>query len=154
MYVYAYVCMYISIWGFPGGSAVGNLPANAGDTQNVFDLWVSKSPWRRKWQPTPIFLPGESQGQRSLAGYSPWNRRVGHNWACMHSKCIHACVDTQHMYLYIYTYKHTLYIFKSIYSHYIYSPYIFSVCVCVRVCVRAFTLCMYLYSLVFEQDSC
>ena len=31
--------------------------------------------WRREWQPTPIFLPGESQGQRSLAGYSPWGRK-------------------------------------------------------------------------------
>ena len=34
-----------------------------------FDPWVEKIPWRRKWQPTPIFLPGKSQGQRSLAGY-------------------------------------------------------------------------------------
>ena len=34
--------------------------------------WVGKIPWRRKWQPTPVFLPGESHGQRSLAGYSPW----------------------------------------------------------------------------------
>ena len=31
--------------------------------------------WRRKWQPTPVFLPGESQGQRRLAGYSPWGRK-------------------------------------------------------------------------------
>ena len=37
-----------------------------------FDPWVRKIPWRRKWQPTPAFLPGESHGQRSLAGYSPW----------------------------------------------------------------------------------
>ena len=37
-----------------------------------FDPWVWKTLWRRKWQPTPIFLPGESHGQRSLAGYSPW----------------------------------------------------------------------------------
>ena len=37
-----------------------------------FDPWVGKIPWRRKWQPTPVFLPGESHGQRSLAGYSPW----------------------------------------------------------------------------------
>ena len=37
-------------------------------------------PWRRKWQPTPVLLPGEFQGQRSLAGYSPWGRRVGHDW--------------------------------------------------------------------------
>ena len=37
-----------------------------------FDPWVEKISWRRKWQPTLIFLPGESHGQRSLAGYSPW----------------------------------------------------------------------------------
>ena len=36
-----------------------------------FDPWVGKSPWRRKWQPTPVFLPGEFHGQRSLVGYSP-----------------------------------------------------------------------------------
>ena len=36
-----------------------------------FDPWVRKIPWRRKWQPTPVFLPGESHGQRSPAGYSP-----------------------------------------------------------------------------------
>ena len=36
-----------------------------------FDLWVGKIPWKRKWQPTPVFLPGESHGWRSLAGYSP-----------------------------------------------------------------------------------
>ena len=36
------------------------------------ETWVQKIPWRRKWQPTPVFLPGESHGQRSLAGYSPW----------------------------------------------------------------------------------
>ena len=36
------------------------------------DPWVRKIPRRRKWQPTPTFLLGESQGQRSLAGYSPW----------------------------------------------------------------------------------
>ena len=37
-----------------------------------FDPWVGKIPWRRKWQPTPVFLLGKSQGQRSLMGYSPW----------------------------------------------------------------------------------
>ena len=40
-----------------------------------FNPWVRKSPWRRKWQPTPVFLPGEFHGQRSLVGYSPWGRR-------------------------------------------------------------------------------
>ena len=37
--------------------------------------WVQKIPWRRKWQPTPVLLPGKSYGQRSLAGYSPWGRK-------------------------------------------------------------------------------
>ena len=36
------------------------------------EIHVGKIPWRRKWQPSPVFLPGESNGQRSLAGYSPW----------------------------------------------------------------------------------
>ena len=54
---------------------VKNLPATAGDVRDKrqeFNPWVGKIPWRRKWQPTPVFLPGESHGQRSLAGYSPW----------------------------------------------------------------------------------
>ena len=40
-----------------------------------FDPWVGKNPWRREWQPTPVFLLGESHGQRSLAGYSPWGHK-------------------------------------------------------------------------------
>ena len=40
-----------------------------------FDLWVGKVPWRRKWQPIPIFLPGKSHGWSSLAGYSPWGHK-------------------------------------------------------------------------------
>ena len=40
-----------------------------------FDLWVWKIPWRRKWQPTLVFLPGKSHGQRSLEGYSPWGHK-------------------------------------------------------------------------------
>ena len=38
-----------------------------------FEPWVRKIPWSRKWQPTPVLLPGELHGQRSLAGYSPWH---------------------------------------------------------------------------------
>ena len=40
-----------------------------------FGPWVGKIPWRRKWQPTPVLLPGESHGRRSLVGYSPWGRQ-------------------------------------------------------------------------------
>ena len=54
---------------------VKNLPANAGATEDVGSPWVSKIPWRRKWQPIPISVPGEFQGQRSLVGDSPWGRK-------------------------------------------------------------------------------
>ena len=40
-----------------------------------WDPWIGKIPWRRKRQPTPVFLPGKFHGQRSLVGYSPWGRK-------------------------------------------------------------------------------
>ena len=56
--------------GFPGSTVVRNLPASARDTE--FNAWAGKIPWSRKWQLTPVFLPGKFHGQRSLVGYSPW----------------------------------------------------------------------------------
>ena len=41
--------------------------------KSEFDHWVEKIPWRRAWQPTPVFLPREPHGQRSVVGYSPKN---------------------------------------------------------------------------------
>ena len=77
IYVYFSVDKYLfPLWekkGFPGGSVVTNLPANAGDAHSI--PGSGKSTWRRKWQPTPVFLPGESHGQMSLAGYSPWGHK-------------------------------------------------------------------------------
>ena len=58
--------------GFPDGSRdLGSIPGSG------------RFPWRRKWQPTLVCLPGKSHGQRSLAGCSPWGYRVRHDWACM-----------------------------------------------------------------------
>ena len=55
---------------------VKNPLANAEDIKSHgFHPWVGKIPWRRAWQPTPVFLPGESDGQRSLADYSPWGHK-------------------------------------------------------------------------------
>ena len=56
--------------GFPGGSVIKNPPACI--TQGL--PCVRKIPWRRKWRPTPVFLPGKPHGQRILAGYNPWGR--------------------------------------------------------------------------------
>ena len=57
---------------FPGSTS-GKEPTWKGRRyrRRGFDPWVETTPWRRKWQPTPVFLPGESHGQRKLAGYSP-----------------------------------------------------------------------------------
>ena len=54
---------------FPGGSVVKNLPVTGADAGSI---WVRKIPCIRKWQPTPVFLPGKSPGERSLVGYRPW----------------------------------------------------------------------------------
>ena len=57
---------------FPGGS---DSKVSICKAVNRFSPWVRKILWRRKWQPTPVFLPGEFHGQRSLVGYSPWGRK-------------------------------------------------------------------------------
>ena len=49
-----------------------------------FNPWVRKIPWRRKWQPSPVFLPGKSHGQRSLAGYNPWCCKES-DWVHIHT---------------------------------------------------------------------
>ena len=64
---------YIKYGRFPGGSDGKASAYNAGYLG--FDPWVGKIPWRRKWQPTPVFLPGEFHGQRSLVGYSLWGHK-------------------------------------------------------------------------------
>ena len=63
---------------FPGGSRGKESTCQC--TRCRFSPWVGKVPWRRKWQPTPVFLPGKSLEQRSLASYSPWGcKRVRHD---------------------------------------------------------------------------
>ena len=71
-HLWFYPCVQ-SVTSFPGGAS-GKEPACQSRRlkRQGFDPWVGKIPWRRAWQPTPIFLPGESHGQRSLGGYSPW----------------------------------------------------------------------------------
>ena len=60
---------------FPGGSVMKESTYQC--MRCRFDLWVGKLPWKKKWQPTPVFLPKESHQQYSLPGYRP---RVGHDW--------------------------------------------------------------------------
>ena len=84
-------CSRASPWGFPGGKEPACQCRRLKRWQ--FDPWVWKIPWRRKWQPAPVFLPGESHGPRSLGGYSPGGHKtVRHNgspWACTHLHELH-----------------------------------------------------------------
>ena len=58
---------------FPVGANGKGSACNARDAgRRGFDPWVRKIPWKRAWQPTPVFLPKKFHGQRSLEGYSPW----------------------------------------------------------------------------------
>ena len=60
-------------YSFAGASLVALMVKNLPTMWETWlDSWVKKIPWRKKWLPPPIFLPGEFHGQRSLAGYSPW----------------------------------------------------------------------------------
>ena len=59
--------------GFPGGSDGKESACNVGDPGLI--PGSGRFPWRRKWHPTPVFLPGESHGQRSLEIYSPWSHK-------------------------------------------------------------------------------
>ena len=63
-----------------------------------FNPWVRKIPWNRKWQPTPVFLPGESHGQRSLVSYSPWGRKESDTTEHVHA----------HTHAHTHTHTHTL----------------------------------------------
>ena len=62
--------------GFPGGASGKESACQCRRGRRLrFHPQVGKIPWRRGWQPAPVFLPGESHGHRSLAGYSPWGHK-------------------------------------------------------------------------------
>ena len=76
-------------WRIPGTGEAGGLPSmgshrvghNWSNLAAAAVAWVRKIPWRRKWQTTLVFLPGEFHGQRSLVGYNPWGlKSIRHNW--------------------------------------------------------------------------
>ena len=72
-YVIIHLCDLFFLRGFPGGAS-GKEPTCQcrRHKRPGFDPWLGKIPWSRKWQTHPVFLPGESHGQKSLVGYSSW----------------------------------------------------------------------------------
>ena len=69
----SFIMMFL---GFPGGSDGKESACKARDLSSIPGL--GRFPWRRSWQPTPVFLPGDSHGQKSLVSYSPWGHRESH----------------------------------------------------------------------------
>ena len=79
---------------FPGGSEVKVSAWNAGDPGSIPRL--GRYPWRRKWQPTPVFLPGKSPGQKSLAGYRPRGyKRVRHDLVTKEQQHVQSAEDPE-----------------------------------------------------------
>ena len=78
--IYSFLCLEYSfpnyLWGFPGSASGKELTCQWRRCKRCeFYPWVRKIPWRRAWQPTPVSLPGEFHGRRTLVGYSPRGRK-------------------------------------------------------------------------------
>ena len=75
---------------------VKNLSANCRrPKRHGFDPWVGKIPWRRAWQPTPVYLPGESHGQRSLEGYRTWGHKESDTTQVREHACMHDIAEVK-----------------------------------------------------------
>ena len=84
--------------GSPGGSSGKEPTCQCRRRKRCrFDPWVGKIPWKRAWQPTPVFLPGKSHGQRSLAGYCPYCHKgldMSEATECTHTHThMHTCTE-------------------------------------------------------------
>ena len=78
--LFSFQLLYYRLKGFSCSSVSKEPACNAGELGSIPGL--GRSPWRKKWQPTPVVLPGESHGQRSPVDYSPlWSQRFGHDSA-------------------------------------------------------------------------
>ena len=76
--------------------------------RRMFDPWVRKIPWRRKWQHAPVFFPGKTHRQRSLAGYSPWGcKRVGHDLVTKQQNSNQLEFSAIHVHIYIHISRET-----------------------------------------------
>ena len=103
--------------GFPGSSDGKSVCQQCG--RPGFDPWVRKIPWRRQWQPTPVFLPGKFHGRRSLVGYSPQSHKESDTTEQLHF---------QFNFKFWYTSRYTLHIiwFRSRVNHFSQVPWFLS----------------------------
>ena len=85
-------------------SLVAQMVKNLPPVQETREPWVRKIPWRREWQSTPVFLPGEFHGQRSLVGYSPWGPKESDMTELTHTHTYMCVCVYIHTYLYVCVY--------------------------------------------------
>ena len=96
----------IGIWIWIGNGIESACQCRRGK-RHGFNPWVDKIPWRRKWQPAPVFLPEESHGERGLVGYSPWRQTwlsIAQHQACLQIHDSPAPTSAEVKSLYIYAY--------------------------------------------------
>ena len=127
----------VPLIGLPGNSVVKQSTCQCRRCR--FNPWIGKIPQRRKWQPTPVFLPGKSHGQRSLAGYSPWgHKRVRNNLAAKQQQQKFHRISMPHFFTHSSVHGHSssLHIlaiincFSEHWGAYIFSSYDFSLDIC------------------------
>ena len=115
---------------YPGGTS-GKESACQGRRCKGYGLdpWVGKITWRRKWQPTPVFFPGQSHGQRSLVGYGSWGHKESDTTEHM---CTHTHTHTHtHVCSHTYTCVHTeTHVCTHAHAH---------MCAYMRVCAHTYT---------------
>ena len=99
----SYVYMYVHIWMYvyiPRSRIVGGSDGKK-HLPTMRETWVrsldGEDPWRRKWQPTPVLLPGKSHGRRSLTGYSPWGLKELDTTERLHFTSLHFMITQGHM---------------------------------------------------------
>ena len=124
VYTHTHTHTHTHTYGFPVAQCSRICPQ---DRRHRFDPWVGRTPWRKKWQPAPGFLPGKSHGQSSLVGYSPWGfedldpTEQTHTHTYIHSLSIYLST-----YLSIYIYTHcNPYVCVCVYIHIYIYIYIF-----------------------------
>ena len=95
-------------WEFPGGTSGKDTHPNPHRQcrqckRPKFDPWVEKIPWRMKWQPAPVFMPGESHGQRNLVGNRPWGLTEldTHTHVPVSCQEVHGCLNFGSLTLYL-----------------------------------------------------
>ena len=116
MHLFYFLSFHPQIWASSGGSCLQRLLLCFSDPdfslqcgRPKFDPRFWKIPWRRKWQPTPVLLPGESHGWKSLVGYNPWGRKESDTTEQLHFTPPHSfCIFDNYLVKFTYDFSRSI----------------------------------------------